>query len=107
MQDVVKGISDAASLLTGLDGMFSATRKKRPEWVSLAFVSQVETEYRRLAAVWQATPWYSRTVLALAGNGDIFAATGAGTDVAAIARNRGGELVGIDPAIGGGLCKFP
>ena len=45
--------------------------------------------------------------LALAGNGDVFAAAVAGALIDAAARNRAGNFVGIDAAIAGGLCKFP
>ena len=45
--------------------------------------------------------------LALAGDGDVFAATVARASIAAVFRNRAGDFVGVDAAIGGGLCKFP
>src|SRR4051812_7087802 len=48
-----------------------------------------------------------KSPLALAGNGDVFAAAVAEAFFAAVARNRAGDFVGIDAAIGGGLCKFP
>src|SRR6478735_2955818 len=44
--------------------------------------------------------------LALAGNGDVFAAPGTRAFLAA-ARHRAGNFVGIDTAIGGGGSKFP
>jgi hypothetical protein len=44
---------------------------------------------------------------ALAGNGNVFTAAMAGAFIAATARNRACDFVGIDAAIGRGLCKFP
>jgi len=63
MLSVMKGHSDAEALLTGLDGMFSATGKLRPAWVTRAFVDQVHAEYDRLWATWRATPFQGQLVL--------------------------------------------
>jgi hypothetical protein len=43
---------------------------------------------------------------ALAGNGEVFATAGMAAIFAAL-RNRAGDFIGIDPAIGGGLGKIP
>jgi len=43
---------------------------------------------------------------ALTGYGDVIAAAMARAFIAAVAWNRAGDLVGIDAAVGGGLCKF-
>ena len=51
-------------------------------------------------------PIPSERTLALAGDGDVFAAAIARTFLAAGTRNRAGDLVGIDAAIGAGGCKF-
>jgi hypothetical protein len=48
-----------------------------------------------------------KSPLALTGNGNVFPAAVAGAFFAAAARNCAGNFVGIDAAIGGGLCKFP
>jgi hypothetical protein len=63
MQDVVRGRTDANGLIFGLDGMFSATGKQRPQWVTLAFVAQVQAEYDRLWDVWKATPFQGQLLL--------------------------------------------
>jgi hypothetical protein len=44
---------------------------------------------------------------ALAGDGDILVAAAAGAVLIAGLGNRAGNFVGIDGAMGGGLCKFP
>ncbi|MBS1154070.1 MAG: hypothetical protein H6Q89_5768 [Myxococcaceae bacterium] len=43
MLSVMKGHSDAEALLTGLDGMFSATGKLRPAWVTSSTRSTANT----------------------------------------------------------------
>lgn len=63
MQSVVKGRLDAKGLLSGLDDMFTATNKQRPNWVNAAFVAQVQAEYDRLWATWRATPFQGQLTL--------------------------------------------
>ena len=63
MQSVMKGRTDAKELIAGLDGMFSAIGKQRPQWVTAAFVAQVQTEYDRLWGAWKATPFQGQLVL--------------------------------------------
>lgn len=63
MQTVMRGRADAADLIAGLDGMFTATGKKLPEWVTADFIAKVEEEYRRLWGAWKATPYSGQLVL--------------------------------------------
>jgi hypothetical protein len=48
-----------------------------------------------------------QTGLALAGDGDVFAAAITGAFLVSGLRNRAGNLVGIDAPVGGGLGKIP
>ena len=59
--------------------------------------------------MWQTAPAIRRRKAgsALAGDRDVFAATGANAFLDAGGRNRAGNFVGIDPAVGSGLGKFP
>jgi hypothetical protein len=63
MQSVMKGRTEPAQMLAGLDEMFSASGKLRPAWVTLAFVDQVRAEYDRLWGAWKATPFQGQLVL--------------------------------------------
>ena len=63
MQGVMKGRSDAASLLAGLNEMFTATGKQLPPWVNVVFVNQVHAEFDRLWGAWKATPFQGQMVL--------------------------------------------
>ena len=63
MQGVMKGRSTAASLLAGLEEMFTATGKQPPAWVTLKFIDQVHAEYARLSGAWKATPFQGQMVL--------------------------------------------
>lgn len=63
MQSVMKGRTDAASLLAGLEEMFSATGKLRPAWITPQFVDLVHAEYDRLWGAWKAVPYQGQLVL--------------------------------------------
>ena len=63
IQSLLAGDKDVAAVIAELDGMFSATRKRRPQWITAGFVNQVEAECRRLATVWSATPYSGQLVL--------------------------------------------
>lgn len=63
MQTLMKGRSDADELIAGLEGMFVATGKKVPAWMTHDFIARVEEEYRRLWGAWKATPYSGQLVL--------------------------------------------